>query len=504
MEWTDELWRRFRFFSHRAEASQELEDEIQFHLAMKAAKNHASGMEEHAAERAAHREFGNATRIVEQERGVWIWHWLETITQDVRYAVRTIRRDVLLFSIAALTLALGIGANAVVFSFVDGAVTRPLPVRDPGGLVRLFGTDRSGERGSVSFADLRDFSEQSKHSMELMGIERRGALLKLTDRTEELSNSVVSANYFTLLGVGAGLGRVFTDSDSLATAAPVVVMSYNLWQRRFHGDRAILGRTLSFTGNAFTLIGVAARGFRGTDLSEDTDLWMPVSSWDAYSPGEHDGRAKRDFDVFGRLRPGVSLQQARASVELTARLLAKDYPSTNAQREARLITNTEYLMNQAHNMPALLLALVGMVLLVACANVANLLLARSDARGREIAVRLSVGCSRMRLIRQFLTESAVLAAIGTMLSVPLTALAIGYLPRLLRSIDTWSHCEFILDSRLLAFTLCAGVRLCSSSDLLPHGIRPAKTWQWAIGAAAAARGADGSAFPTDWCRLRSP
>ena len=283
MESIAEFGRRVRFWLHRSEANRELEEEMQFHLQMKARKLQAGGLSERDAPFAAQRQFGNPLLHKELSGDAWGWRWLETLLQDVRFAGRTMRRDKAFTAIAVLTLALGIGANCVVFSFVDSVSMRPLPVRDSDGLVRLFSTDADSLQGSMSYPDLRDFSAQAKDSIELTGAERRGSLLKLADRTQELMTQVVSGNYFTLLGVNAQNGRVFTQTDSAAAGAPVVVMSHNLWQREFHSDPSLVGRTLRLSGRAFILLGVAPKGFRGTDLLIDTDIWMPVSSWDASS-----------------------------------------------------------------------------------------------------------------------------------------------------------------------------------------------------------------------------
>lgn len=220
MESIAEFGRRVRFWLHRSEANRELEEEMQFHLQMKARKLQAGGLSERDAPFAAQRQFGNPLLLKELSGDAWGWRWLETLLQDVRFAGRTMRRDKAFTAIAVLTLALGIGANCVVFSFVDSVSMRPLPVRDSDGLVRLFSTDADSLQGSMSYPDLRDFSAQAKDSIELTGAERRGSLLKLADRTQELMTQVVSGNYFTLLGVNAPNGRVFTQTDSAVLEHP--------------------------------------------------------------------------------------------------------------------------------------------------------------------------------------------------------------------------------------------------------------------------------------------
>ena len=378
-------------------------------------------------------------------------------------------------AVAVLTLALGISVNAIMFSLVDGMWTRPIPVRDPGGLVHLFATDLKGQPDSISYPDYLDFKAHAHSLADLLVEDRRGPTLKGDGWTQPTLTIATSPNYFTMLGVGAHAGRVFTERAEPPGEGPILVLSYNLWQRRFHGDPAIIGRTVRLMEMPFTVVGVAAKGFRGTELGEEVDLWIPMPSWDVFSPNDSKDRRFHDFNATGRLRPGATPEQARAELRLIAARLAASYPNSNAGRGAILKTEFEYRVAMQHYQPILLLGIVGLVLLIACANVANLLLARGEARTREIGMRLALGCGRLRLVRQLLTESLVLGAVGAACGLMLASVGIRLLPAFFQmgaQVEANSGGqpvanEFLLDGRVVLFTMVVSIATVFCSGLVP-------------------------------------
>jgi putative ABC transport system permease protein len=388
------------------------------------------------------------------------------ILQDFRIALRMLRKTPGFTAVAVVCLALGIGANSTVFSLVDGMWTRPLPVAKPGELVYLFlATDRDAF-GDLSYPEYEDIRDHTKTLAGLTVTQRRGPTLTGDGFAESTMSNVVSEDYFTALGVSAQLGRVFT--ARYKESGPVVVMSHNLWQRRFGGDPGIVGKTVRL-GRAYSVIGIAPRGFRGVEPWIDSDFWIPMSSWDSSPEGEAAQRGWHSFAAIGRLRPGVSLEQARAEFDGLARNLERAYPKSNKGRRGVLYSALEYRIRSGGYTAGILMAVVALVLLIACANVAGLLLARAGVRSREIGIRVAVGAGRPRLVRQLLTESAILAVLGAAAGLLLAHSIIQFLPAVLvPASDTHTHLDFRMDSRVLAFTLVV-----SMATVLVFGLFPA-------------------------------
>ena len=382
--------------------------------------------------------------------------------RDVRFAARMLAKSPGFTAVSVLCLALGIGANSTIFSLVDGFWTRPLPVRDPGGLVYLFTSTPKGQ-DDLSYAEFLDYQSRAKSFSGLLAAERRSPILSGDGFADATLSNVVNEDYFAVLGVGAQLGRVFTPADA-GTGQRVVVMSYNMWQRRFGGDPGIVGRSIRLSGS-YTVVGVAPKGFHGTELWSDPDFWIPMSSWDP-SGDESRVRDYRSYSVMGRLHPGVSAEAARAELAGISAQLEQAEPKFNRGCRAVLLTATQYLLRW--DVPFLLLGIVALVLLIACANVAGLLLARAGSRSHEISVRLAVGADRRRLVAQLMAESTLIGVLGAGAGLLLAAGLIALLPGvIIPPSNSYMHYEFRLDYRVVVFTLAISIATVFLFGLVP-------------------------------------
>jgi macrolide transport system ATP-binding/permease protein len=404
------------FIRRRLEA--DLDEELRSHLEMAIELNMRNGMSADDAHHAALRNFGGVERTKEIYRDLRGLPILETTWQDLRFGLRMLRRSPGFALLAILCLTLGIGANAAVFSWIEGILFRPYPaVVHQEQLFALTGTVL-GEVDLTSWPDLQDLQRSCKMVDSFIVSKIMSTTLSMGDRAEASRGSIVSANYFDAIGVHPILGRGFEASeDSGRNAHPVTVISYQLWKGRFKGDPEIIGKTQRLNGVVHTIIGVAPEGFYGTFVGWAMQFWVPVSMEENSEGGGYklEDRGARWIEAYARLKPGVTLSQAQQEISAVAKRLENDYPATNRGRGIKLWPLWQTPFNNARTLlPTLeiMLGVVMFVLLIACANVGNLLLVRSFARRHEMTVRLAIGAGRGRLLKQLFTEGLILSGLG--------------------------------------------------------------------------------------------
>jgi macrolide transport system ATP-binding/permease protein len=413
------LWRLTALFRHRR-LDDDLDAELRAHLEMAVERNLRKGMTAVEARREALLSFGGVEQTKEIYRDQRGLPMIETTFQDLRFGLRMLRRSPGFSVLAILCLTLGIGANAAVFSWIEGILFRPYPaVTHQERLVAVGGTTRGEARGNaLSWPDFLDLQRSCTLCETLFVSKIMGTTLSIGDRAEVTTGSIVSANYFDAIGVHPILGRGFEPGeDSGRNAHPVTVISYQLWKGRFKGDPQIIGKTQRLNNVVHTIIGVAPEGFYGTFVGWAMQFWVPASMEETFESGGYklEDRGARWIEAYVRLKPGVTRQQAQQEISAVAERLEADYPDTNRGRGIKLWPLWQTPFNNAGTLlPTLeiMLAVVVFVLLIACANVGNLLLVRSFARQHEMTVRLAIGAGRGRLLKQLFTEGLILASFG--------------------------------------------------------------------------------------------
>jgi predicted permease len=437
MERIAQLWRRLLYYFQRDRFDRELAEEMHFHLELKIQENIEAGMSPQEARYAAQRQFGNQTLLQEESREMWGVRALETLWQDLRYGGRMLRKSPGFTAAAALALALGIGVNTAILSMVNGFLLRPLPVEKPSELLSPYwGREKDAQVwGEFSYANYVDLREQTQTFADLCAWLPASAGVSSSDsraagedeRAEVVWGELVSGNYFDVMGVKPALGRGFLpEEDHTPNARPVVVLSHSLWQRRFKADPSIVGRTIYLNGLPFTVMGVMPESFLGSVFHNRHAFWVPAMMAQKFGRRAEwkTDRSYALFNLYGRLKPGVTLAQAETDLNRVADKLAQLYPRENADTKIQLTTEVDGRYQATTRIlrygGLLALCVAGLVLLLACANVANLMLARSATRAKEIGIRLALGAGRGRIARQLLTESVLLAGLG---AVPGWALA---------------------------------------------------------------------------------
>jgi len=407
---------RLRSFFRRAQQDRELDAEMFAHLELAIEENLERGLSPAEARRQALVRFGGPQQVKETHREARGLPLLETLFQDFRFALRMLRRSPGFALVAIFCLTLGIGTNAAVFSWMEGLLFRPYPaVAHQERLVALTGT---AAQDDLSWPDFLDLQRNCKLFEAFFVSKIMGTTLSIGERAQVVTGSVVSSNYFPALGVHPILGRAFEPTEDVGRSAhPVTVISYQLWKERFGGDPQIIGKTQRMNGVLHTIIGVAPEGFYGTFVGWAMKFWVPASMEDTFEAGGYklEDRGERWIEGYGRLKPGVTLEQAQQEVSAVAKRLDADYPATNRGRGVKLWALWQTPFNNAGTLlPTLgiMLVVVVFVLLIACANVGNLLLVRAFARRHEITVRVAVGAGRRRLLQQLLIEGLVLSALA--------------------------------------------------------------------------------------------
>src|SRR3954466_11410959 len=399
---------------------------------------------------------------------------MQTLVQDLRYGARQLLKRPGFTLLAIISMALGIGANTAIFSLVDTVAFRPLPVRNASELQELYGTLHNGADYTLqSYLNYKDFRDRNQVFSGLIAYRIAVASLSHNGNNERVWGTMASGNYFDVLGVPPLLGRGFLpEEDQTPKSHPVVVLSYGCWQKRFASDPAIVGRTVLVNNVPFTVVGVARKGFIGTDVAYAPEFWTPMMMGPVIEPGS-DWLESRNSDnsfVVGRLKPGITKPQAEASLRALALQMGKEYPKENAGRGIELIPPGLFIPDIRNGVFAFTAVLTGvgfLVLLLACVNLANLLLARATDRRKEIAIRLAVGASRRRLIRQLMTESVMLSLAGGIFGVLVAAAINRIVQRVDYPIDVALFFDLRIDWRVLSFTLGLSILTGMLFSLIP-------------------------------------
>lgn len=455
----------FRSLFSRREVEEELDEELRYHLERQMEENIAAGMNPDEARYAALQSIRDMEQRKEECRDSRGLNIAETVFYDFRYGVRSLRKSPAFSLIALITLALGIGATTAIFSVVYAVLLRPLPYRDSSRLIVLNETNPRVGRVSVSYPNFRDWRAQNAVFSGIASVSAVDFNLAGLAQPEVIHGQAVSPNFLSILGAHPLMGRDFTASEEKAGTSPVVLLSYPLWQSRFGGDRNVVGRGIALDGRGYTIIGVLPADFR---WFEKSDVLEPLGAWATNKTSELNERGERgDTIVLGRLKPNVNFAQSRSEMEGIASRLASEYPASNSQFGVLLRPLHDVFVSDLRPAILVLLVAVVFVLLIACANVANLFLVRGSGRAKEIALRVAIGASRGRIIRQIMMESFLLASLGGVVGL---MLAIGGIHGISRLLTTEELAGASLNLNGVVLSFAAGMAILS---VFVFGLAPA-------------------------------
>jgi predicted permease len=498
LRWWFVLRQRIRTLIQSGAVKRELDRELRFHFDREVQENLSRNMPSEEARHAALRSLGRMAVIQEECRDMRRANHIENLIRDLRYAFRAMARNPGFTAVIVLTLTLAIGANSAIFSVIDGVLIAPLPYPQPDRLVRLFFSSATFPKFSVNQWDFRDFRDRSRSFAGLAAFFHRDVQLSGEGEPERISAITTTAGFFSVLGLKPALGREFTRADELPTSAPVVILSDRLWRRRFSADPAIVGKVILLDSAPVTVVGLMPPGvqhpgneYRPLAHGETVDAWQPFTF-----AGNPDARGSHFLDVIGRLKPGVTSQRALSEVRSVHAQIFREHPKYVGWNPL-LVPLYDEIVGKSQKLLLILLGAVGAVLLIACANAANLLLARSIARRQEMAVRAAIGAGRSRLLRQLLTESLLIAFAGAVGGSLVAIGGVKLLVALLPADFPRAH-AIHLDSIVFLFTVAIAI----GAGLL-FGFAPALQGSRANPSQALREGARGSTGGRRTARLRS-